>query len=440
MSSQTTTTIDPVPGVVVGPTPRALDEARQLVSGLADTLWAARGGAELMDTVVEIEALKSQLDAVLVDVARELDARDEVKRTGWASTPDFLTAVTGGHKGVGRALVRLAEATAEPVFAPIAVAMAQGWLSTAKAHVITRSVDELPLDRDVRSRGVQVLLEQAARHLAAVVDPEGEDRKAERDLEREERAAHLNRRFTLTEDLAGGAWLTGRCSSEDAAWIKTTLLPLSEPHPSAGPACDPHTCEVPGCPHDGRDPRDHGARMLDALVELCRRAQHLEALPETHGATPRVAITLDYDDLLRGSGFATTETGEQLSPATARRMACDADLIPIVLGTASEVLDVGRQHRLASAAIWKALVARDQHCRFQGCARPPLMCHAHHVRHWVDGGDTSLENLVLLCGHHHRLVHSGPWTIRATGPNEFEFAPPPGVRRRGAAPRPPPDG
>jgi hypothetical protein len=66
------------------------------------------------------------------------------------------------------------------------------------------------------------------------------------------------------------------------------------------------------------------------------------------------------------------------------------------------------------------------------------MCHAHHIQHWIDGGPTSLENLILLCGHHHRLVHAGPWRIRRTGPATFEFDPPPGARR--ASGRPPPDG
>ncbi len=433
MSSQTTT-IDPGLGVAVRGAPEVLRDAGRLVSELREVLWAARGGGELMDTAAGIETMKSELDAVMLDVVREIEVRGEAKRMGWASTQDFVTAVAGGHKGSGPAVVRLATTTAEPVFAPIAEAMHDGWLSTAKAHVIQRSVDTLPLDADLRTRGVTFLLGEAkrldatelrkvARQLAAVVDPDGEDRRAERELAREERAAHLDRYLTITDDLAGGAFLKGRCSAEDAALIKTTLLPLSKPQPSSVPDCDPHSCEVPGCAHDGRDPRDHGARMLDALVESCRRLQTAEVLPDCHGATPRVAITIEYDDLVRGTGFATTDTGELLSPEVARRMACDADLVPVVLGTSSEVLDVGRHQRLATAAIWKALVVRDRHCRFPGCTRPPLMCHAHHLQHWIDGGPTSLENLLLLCGHHHRLVHAGPWTIVTTGKTELRVPP-----------------
>jgi hypothetical protein len=177
--------------------------------------------------------------------------------------------------------------------------------------------------------------------------------------------------------------------------------------------------------------------MLDALTDLCRRAQTQGVLPDSHGATPRMTITMSLDALRDMSGFGATETGEQLSASAVRRLCCDADIIPAVLGSASEVLDVGRQQRLVTAALWKALVARDGHCRFHGCTRPPMMSHAHHIVHWVDGGPTSLENMILLCGHHHRLIHAGPWTIRRTGPATFEFDPPPGVRRRPS--RPPPD-
>ena len=120
-----------------------------------------------------------------------------------------------------------------------------------------------------------------------------------------------------------------------------------------------------------------------------------------------------------------------------RRICCDSEVIPAVVGSPSEVLDVGRQQRLVTTAIWKALVVRDRHCRFPGCTRPPLMCHAHHLQHWIDGGPTSLANMILLCGHHHRLIDSSPWKINTTSPGQFDFEPPPGRQR---SPRPPPDG
>jgi hypothetical protein len=427
-----------------------LARIRGEVQGLLDTLWAAGRADELMDTVVGIEALKSTLDALGLDVVRELDATGAVKPRGWASTQDFLTAVAGGTKSHGPATVRLAAAVDAPLMAPVGQALAEGWLSVAKAQVIERAIDTLPGDPDLRARAVHVLLEHAqaldatdlkklTRRLISIVDPEGEERRAERDLDREDRTAHLNRHLTITQDGAGGAWLKGRCSAEDAATLRATLLPLAKPHPHAGPVCDPASCVLPGCGHDGRDPRDHGARMLDALIGLCDRAAACELLPESHGTSPRVSVTIDYADLKAETGFGSTETGEDLYAAAVRRKACDAHIIPIVLGADSEVLDVGRHQRLVTAAIWKALVARDQHCRFPHCTRPPVMCHAHHIIHWCDGGKTSLHNTILLCGHHHRLVHSGPWTITPTGPATFRFDPPPGVRRIRTTGREPPD-
>ena len=139
--------------------------------------------------------------------------------------------------------------------------------------------------------------------------------------------------------------------------------------------------------------------MFDALIQLVRTAQASASLPEGHGGVPTVVVTVDHDDLRKDLAGATTTLGEDLDPATVRRLACDADLIPAVLGSGGRVLDVGRAHRLVTAAIWAALVVRDQHWAFPGCRRPPVMCHAHHVVHWVAGGVTSLDNMVLLCGH-----------------------------------------
>ena len=94
-------------------------------------------------------------------MVRELEATDAVKPIGWASTQDFLTSVAGGHKGTGPAVVRLAKAISEPLYAPLGEAMADGWLSTAKAQVIHRAVETLPGNPEVRAAGVQALLAEA---------------------------------------------------------------------------------------------------------------------------------------------------------------------------------------------------------------------------------------------------------------------------------------
>jgi len=91
----------------------------------------------------------------------------------------------------------------------------------------------------------------------------------------------------------------------------------------------------------------------------------------------------------------------------ARRLACEAAVIPAVLGSGSELLDLGRRSAVVSPALRRAVALRDKRCRFPGCDRPHAWCAAHHVIHWADGGATSLANLILLRRRHHRLIHQG---------------------------------
>jgi hypothetical protein len=113
-----------------------------------------------------------------------------------------------------------------------------------------------------------------------------------------------------------------------------------------------------------------------------------------------------------------------ISAAEARIHACDCMLIPAVLGTKSELLDLGRQHRLISTPLRRALYLRDRGCAFPGCHRPPRHCQGHHIRHWSDGGPTELSNLVLMCAHHHRLLHRSGWQVRIAADGLPEFLPP----------------
>ena len=140
--------------------------------------------------------------------------------------------------------------------------------------------------------------------------------------------------------------------------------------------------------------------MWDALVEACRRLQATDTLPHAHGTTARLTVTMPLDELrdhLDAQGLLPSQ--ETLSAAVARRLACDAEIIPAVLGTEGQVLDVGRTARLVTTGIWTALVLRDQHCAFPGCSRLPIACDAHHIIHWTDGGPTSLDNLSCSAGN-----------------------------------------
>ncbi|MGY4765314.1 DUF222 domain-containing protein [Kribbella sp. CWNU-51] len=132
------------------------------------------------------------------------------------------------------------------------------------------------------------------------------------------------------------------------------------------------------------------------------------------GAKANITVTIDLQDLKSAAADAIGDVvyGDGLSAATIRRLACDAKIIPLVLGSKSEPLDVGRAERLVTGAMRRALNARDTGCVV--CGAPPVQCDAHHLQSWIDGGATAVHNLCLLCRRHHVDLHHGEWTITIT--------------------------
>ncbi len=187
------------------------------------------------------------------------------------------------------------------------------------------------------------------------------------------------------------------------------------------------------------------AEAAETLLEQ-RRADALRLLAEGFLARKRetavsgagryqVVVHIDQADLSAAGannvgcadnvGCAEIEDGPSLAVATARRLACGGALVGIVEGDKGEPLSVGRKTRAVGPAIARALKARDRGCRFPGCDRSRFT-QAHHVKHWADGGETKLGNLITLCYHHHHLVHEGGFGVRATGAGSFEFTSPAG--------------
>ena len=131
--------------------------------------------------------------------------------------------------------------------------------------------------------------------------------------------------------------------------------------------------------------------------------------PRRGGDRPRITVLLDYDTLAAQVGAGTlVDSGQRLPAGELRRLACDADILPVILGSDSQLLDVGRTTRLFSGDLRQALVTRDRGCVFPGCARTSADCDAHHLVPWWAGGPTSLENGALVCPTHHRLVEPDP--------------------------------
>ncbi|WP_258062508.1 HNH endonuclease signature motif containing protein [Arthrobacter sp. B0490] len=174
--------------------------------------------------------------------------------------------------------------------------------------------------------------------------------------------------------------------------------------------------------------------LLEGLVAACRIALSGNGLPATGGHRPQVLVTIDHKDLTGATDQAGSAVfAEQVSARTIRRVACDADLIPVVLGGSGQVLDVGRAQRLFPPHLRRALVARDKGCAFPDCSIPASWCEAHHLTPWSRGGSTSIDNGVLLCSHHHHTIHQGSWTVHSQA--GIPWFTPPTHRRRFSGPR-----
>ncbi len=139
-------------------------------------------------------------------------------------------------------------------------------------------------------------------------------------------------------------------------------------------------------------------------------------MPTAGGCAATVVVTIDLDTLMGGLKAAGLCDGTRISAGEARRMACLAGVIPVVLGGKSEPLDVGRKRRFHTRAQRIAMGVRDGGCTADGCDRPPSMCHAHHDEPWSRDGNTDVKTGRLLCQRHHTLAHDRRYQLKA-GPN-----------------------
>ena len=273
----------------------------------------------------------------------------------------------------------------------LATAYAAGQVSYAQISVVAAVVPDI--DPEVLAAGAGKLLAEQVTQLApgplrqvAVrvrdhFEPEAAERRARQRLE--ERWLSVARTFD-------GAVAVQRVLDPDGGELLLATLNGLMPPPVA---------------HDLRTPAH---RRADALLDLCRLAAN--HTPTAGGEKPHVTVTVDWSTL-QGGGTAALGSGVPITAGTARRLACDATIIPAVLCSTEEPLDLGRAARLVSTAQRRALVLRDQGCRFPGCDRPPQWTDAHHLVPWANGGPTDLDNLVSICRWHHSAVHEGGWTL-----------------------------
>ena len=341
-------------------------------------------------------AARNKLDAEIARSLQALDVRDvtvhECGRTtgSWLVEEQRLTRVEASRRmGVARLL---------PYHPELTAGLATGDVSHEHARLILDCLRRLPSEW---ARVAELELIAAA----AEVDPTSLGQLcrelrlrsgADEDAEAAAQRMFRDRWLRLATTFQGMVHLEGMLDPESAAIVSTAITPLLA---TAGP----------------EDGRDSGQRRADALVELARMALAGGKLPDHGGDRPQIVVSIPWlelrDGLSAGQLSTATVNGAPITPAIARRIACDAGIIPAVLGGPSEILDLGRSQRSFSRAQRRAAALRDKGCVFPQCQAGLERCQLHHLNFWEFGGQTNLHDSAYLCTFHHWLVHHTNWII-----------------------------
>jgi hypothetical protein len=342
-------------------------------------------------------------DLYIARLAAEFATREKYDDDGFISPIDWIRFnchVTSGAAAnsiaVGEALNRMPQSTK---------AVAEGEIGFAHMAVMARTAEALGDRFDEKA-----LIEKArdnspgkfhyiCTHYRHAADPA---RYTEEQAELVQ-----NRRLKVSTWMDGTVLLSGQFDPEGGAVLLTALKPLARKSGA----------------HDDRD-LDH--RMADAAVELALHSLDAGLIPQRGSQRTHLMVTATLETLqgLPGAAAADMELSLPISSKTVERLACDASITRIVLGSDSMVIDVGRAKRTIQGPARKALNVRDEHCIWTGCERPASWCSGHHLVHWLHGGTNESPNLALLCYRHHWMVHEGKWQLVRGDDGRFLTIPP----------------
>ncbi|WP_431842551.1 DUF222 domain-containing protein [Calidifontibacter indicus] len=340
---------------------------------------------------------------------------------------DELVSRCGLEPSRASRIAKIADAVRSPLNAPLAEALQSGRINTTIAKTCLDNIDKIKavlpdatreeiygwlLTLDVGA-GAKTIRELTKRILAQY---------GEEVLDQAEDAHQKVESLSWSDEPNGMVRFTADLSPDHAEELKQAVDSLAAPSPKSDCCDDPHHRHTPG--PDGTsqktgepDPRTAGKRRADALLLLLGLgAEAVDADGEIkHRGSATLVVTIDFL-VLAGilAGLGVSDTGTGVTPDTVRQLACDAKILPMVLGSKNQPLNLGRKRRLVEDELRRAVIHRDKHCTYAGCDRPPVMCEVHHVESWWAGGETSLENSALLCSTHHRIVHRDHLTATVT--------------------------
>jgi len=378
-----------------------------VIDGLVARDLTASPVSSLADDLVELHRQLARLQGQIARRVAALDSFTAGQVEGHVTTASWLRDACLTTHEYAADLVRTARVLdARPA---CAAALQTGSISYPHARVLTSTFADLPVD--CHDSAESILLEAAQKmdpgrlrtvavRLRETINRDHAQRSSNRD--------HARRRLHVSRTLDGMVALDGLLDPEAGGIVLSALMPLSRPL----------------CPDDTRTPAQ---RRADALVEMADHTLATGDLPTVASYRPTINVTISLESLRKEPG---TPGGEldwagDITAETARRIGCDATVRRIILGPDSQPLDVGRTKRLVTTAQRTALAVRDRGCTWSGCTRPPWHCDAHHVTAWIDGGDTNLDNLRLLCRTHHRRTHESENSNRNTLPTPEGLGPGP---------------
>ena len=401
---------------------------RERLGTVAKTpLWSMTPGDQ-RDALTIFTQAQAQLDALKLSVLAEAERSGATTDSGASTAADWVAIETRQVRRDACSDLKLAQAVDRHEV--LSAAMAEGQVNKAQARAIVAALDKLPttgefaVDAEQHQQAEAHLVSMADHHDAKalrilggrifeVIAPDLAEKYDGKALEKEEAEALRRTTLTMWEDDEGTCHGRFRIPALQGQMLQKMILAISSPSRSA------NNTATTGIDPDLPTPVRHGI-ALTQLIET----YPAEKLPKTGGCSATVVVTMTLEQLLADldqAGVCTVDTGGRMSAAQARRLACTAGIIPVVLGGGSQVLDVGRKRRLHTEAMRLAMTVRDRGCTARGCEAPPGMCHAHHDAPWSQGGSTNVETGRLLCPHHHRRVHDPRFETRRLPGGEVSF-------------------
>lgn len=368
---------------------------------------------ETRELLGELTRLQARVAEVTLRVAAHADRVGAGSASGATSTASWWAHTSRLSPGETHRAVRLARLL-NGFHEPVRDALAVGELQLEQARVIVDAIEALPEDlvdvelarraqayliglaRDHDARALRVL----GRRVLDVLAPEVGEAQEQAQLEREERQAAAAARFTMAED--GHGKCHGRFTLP--AWqgeiLRKHLLALAAPKHQRAVGGEGGPQEPKPLPH-----------RLGAAFGEWIESYPADRLPTAGGVSATIVVTMTAKALRSGLGVAQLDTGATISAGQARRLACEAGIIPAVLGGPSQVLDLGRTRRFHSTAQRVAIGLRDRGCTADGCDWPPGLCHVHHDPPWAKGGGTDVDHARMLCPHHHARAHDSGYDL-----------------------------